>query len=139
MYLAFTVALLGYETVARPLSGADIAPAVARVLTPGMRLYGVRMLDHTLPFYVRHPLVMVGEADELSFGTAAEPSRWVPDLDTFAQLWRHDGHALAVMSPDTYQSLAGKLPMYEKSLLSEDAKEGVRAFAEKRKAVFKGR
>lgn len=112
MYLAFTVALLGYETVARPLSGADIAPAVARVLTPGMRLYGVRMLDHTLPFYVRHPLVMVGEADELSFGTAAEPSRWVPDLDTFAQLWRHDGHALAVMSPDTYQSLAGKLPMY---------------------------
>ena len=34
---------------------------------------------------------------------------------------------------------SGKLPTYERALLSDDAKEGVRAFSERRPAVFKGR
>jgi crotonobetainyl-CoA hydratase len=34
---------------------------------------------------------------------------------------------------------SGSLPTYERALLSDDAKEGVRAFSERRPAVFKGR
>jgi len=34
---------------------------------------------------------------------------------------------------------SGKLPTYERALVSDDAKEGVRAFSERRPAVFKGR
>jgi len=112
MYLGFTAALVGHETVGGPASGADIAPLVQQKLTPGMPFYGVKMLDHTLPFYVRHPLIMVAEADELSFGTEVEPNRWLPDMATFAKVWRNGQPAMAVMSPETYLALSPTLPLY---------------------------
>ena len=111
MYMGFTVALIGHETVGGPASGADLAPQIAHRLTPAMKLYGVNMLDHTLPFYLRHPLSMVGEADELGFGTSVEPQRWVPDLATFAKIWRDGGPAMAVMSPQTYLDLSATMPL----------------------------
>ncbi|SDD92131.1 4-amino-4-deoxy-L-arabinose transferase [Cupriavidus sp. YR651] len=112
MYLGFMLALTGHETVGRPASGADIAPQILQKLTPGMPLYGVRMLDHTLPFYLRHPLVMVGEADELTFGATVEPARAVPDIASFARLWKNGTPAMAVMSPETFLELSPTLPMY---------------------------
>lgn len=113
LFLGFTVALLGYETIGGPASGAAIAPAISHVLRPGMPLYGVGTLDHTLPFYLRHPLVVVGQADELAFGAQQEPQKWVPDIDAFAGKWLHDGPAVAVMSPETWRTLSQRLPMTE--------------------------
>ncbi|WP_026035816.1 glycosyltransferase family 39 protein [Cupriavidus sp. BIS7] len=112
MYLGFTLALLGHETVGRPASGADIAPQIAQKLTPEMPLYGVQMLDHTLPYYLRHPLTMVGQADELTFGTTVEPQRWVPDIPAFIKLWKNGQPAMAVMTPETYLTLSPTVPMY---------------------------
>lgn len=112
MYLGFTVALLGHETVGGPASGADLAPQIQQRLTPGMKLYGVNMLDHTLPFYLRHPLSMVGESDELSFGTSAEPERWLPNVAAFEKVWKSGEPAMAVMSPETYLALSPTMPLY---------------------------
>ena len=113
LFLCFTAALLGYETIGGPASGAAIAPRISHVLRPGMPLYGVGTLDHTLPFYLRHPLVVVGQADELAFGAQQEPQKWVPDIDAFAGKWLHDGPAVAVMSPETWRTLSQRLPMTE--------------------------
>lgn len=112
MYLGFTVALIGHETIGGPASGADLAPAIHQRLTPGMKLYGVNMLDHTLPFYLRHPLSMVGEADELSFGVSVEPERWLPDVAAFEKVWKQGGPAMAVMTPKTYLELSPHMPLY---------------------------
>lgn len=112
MYLAFTVALLGHEAFGRSSSGAPLAPAIGSVLRPDMPLYGVRMLDHTLPFYLRHTLTMVEHADELAFGALQEPDKWVSDLSQFEVLWRTGPHALAILSRDTFRELSPRLPMH---------------------------
>jgi 4-amino-4-deoxy-L-arabinose transferase-like glycosyltransferase len=114
MFLGFTTALLGHEVMGRRTSGIDLVPAINRVLTPEMPLYGVGMLDHTLPFYLRHTLTMVEHKDELEFGINQDPTKWIPTSEAFAAKWKDGQHAVALMSPGAYDKLrqAG-LPMYE--------------------------
>jgi 4-amino-4-deoxy-L-arabinose transferase-like glycosyltransferase len=112
MFIGTTIGLLGHEAIGRGASGADLVPKIQAVLTPDMPLYGVRLLDHTLPFYLQHPLVMVEAPDELEFGVQQEPQKWLPTMAAFRERWRSGARALAVMSNDTYRELqAEALPM----------------------------
>lgn len=123
MYTAFTVALLGHEVMGRRTSGIDLVPAIRTVLKDDMPLYGVGMLDHTVPFYLRHRLTLVWHPDELEFGLKQEPQRWIPTLEAFGQAWRDGKPAVALMSPEMYTKLQGEaLPMYR---LAEDSRRVV--------------
>ncbi|BDB23899.1 glycosyltransferase family 39 protein [Cupriavidus sp. P-10] len=112
MLLAFTVGLLGHEAIGRSASGIGLAAPIERVLRPGMPLYGVGMLDHTLPFYLRHPLTMVAQPDELAFGTEQEPQNWLPTVDAFVDAWQHGPRAVALLSPATFAELSVRVPMH---------------------------
>jgi hypothetical protein len=123
MYTSFTVALLGHEVMGRRTSGIDLVPAIRQVLKDDMPFYGVGMLDHTLPFYLRHPLTLVWHPDELQFGLQQEPDKWIPTLEGFAQAWRSGRPAVAIMSPEMYTRLqAQALPMYR---VAEDVRRVV--------------
>ena len=114
VFVGTTVALVGHETLGRSSSGIDLVPAMRARLTPEMPLYGVKLLDHTLPFYLGHTLVMVETPDELEFGTQQEPDKWLPTLQAFRERWLHGPHALAVMRLDTFSQLKHDgLPMTE--------------------------
>jgi 4-amino-4-deoxy-L-arabinose transferase-like glycosyltransferase len=104
-FLATTIAIVSHEAVGGPRSGAALVPAVQRVLNDRMPIYGVRYLDHTLPFYLRHTLVMVAAADELAFGVQQEPDKWIPTLDAFRRVWSQGPPALALMTPETWGEL----------------------------------
>ncbi len=105
---ATTLGLAGHETLGRPSSGADLVPAIQGVLTPGMPIYSVRLLDHTLPFYLRRTTILVEDPDELDFGTRQEPQKWLPTLAAFEQAWVSGVPALAIMSADTHAALQAR-------------------------------
>ncbi len=122
-FVAATVALLGHEALGRSISGVDLVAPMQRLLKPGMPIYGVRLLDHTLPFYLRRTLVMVEEPDELEFGTQQEPQKWLPTLAAFDTAWRSGPPALALMSHETHALLQGRaLPM---TLVAQDPRRVV--------------
>ncbi|CAG2144897.1 Undecaprenyl phosphate-alpha-4-amino-4-deoxy-L-arabinose arabinosyl transferase [Cupriavidus yeoncheonensis] len=112
MCTAFTAALLGHEVIGRSASGIDMIAPVARVLRPDMKLYSVRVLDHTLPFYLRHTLVMVDRPDELEFGVTQEPQKWQPTTAAFLAAWQDGQPAMAIMSPHTFAELSQRAPMH---------------------------
>ncbi|ODU99040.1 MAG: 4-amino-4-deoxy-L-arabinose transferase [Rubrivivax sp. SCN 70-15] len=110
---AVTIGLAGHETLGRSISGVDLVAPIKAWLKPGMPIYSVRLLDHTLPFYLRHTTIMVEAPDELAFGVRQEPDKWIPTLAGFEKVWTSGAPALAIMSHDTYAKLvADRLPMF---------------------------
>jgi 4-amino-4-deoxy-L-arabinose transferase-like glycosyltransferase len=121
--LLATIAGTGHDAFGRLSSGAPLAPAVKSALaslpadTP---FYSVGVLDHTMPFYIGHTMIMVEHPDELAFGVSVEPQKWVPTIPQWVERWKADRYALALMSPDRYKEFAAQhLPM---TVVARDAR-----------------
>lgn len=105
---------LGHDTHGRSISGADLANVVRPYLNDQMPVYSIRMLDHTFPFYLRHPTIMVDMQDELEFGIQQEPDHWLPTTADFAQRWQQDADPAVVVPIDYLNEIAAfNLPMVE--------------------------
>lgn len=112
-WLAGTIGILGHANLSRAASGVDLLPAIEARLQPTTVIYGVKRLDHTLPFYLGRTLVMVEAPDELAFGVRQEPSRWLPTVAAWRQRWEGGPPALAIMSARTHDELkAAGVPMF---------------------------
>ncbi len=106
------LALSGHESLSRANSAYYIAQKITPELKPGMPFYSVDTYDQSLQFYLRRTTTMVSYKDELGFGIAQEPGKFIPDLALFEKTWNADRDALALMSPDTYDRLRAQgLPM----------------------------
>ena len=110
-----TIAGTGHDVFGRLSSGAPLAPAIKAAiakLPPDTPFYSVGVLDHTLPFYVDHTMIMVEHPDELAFGVSVEPQKWVPTVDEWEKRWEADRYALALLPPARYDALLAKhVPM----------------------------
>ena len=113
-FLCAIIAGTGHETLGRAVSGIDLAERVKASIPEKVNFYSVRLLDHTVPFYLGRTMIMVESPDELEFGVNQEPELWMPTLDAFIARWNEDPTAYALMVPEQYTALQGlNLPMQE--------------------------
>ncbi|ANI99009.1 glycosyl transferase [Polynucleobacter wuianus] len=113
-FLCAIIAGTGHETLGRAVSGIDLANRVKASIPGNVNFYSVRLLDHTMPFYLGRTMIMVEDPDELLFGVNQQPEIWLPTLDAFIARWKEDQTAYAIMVPEQYVALQGtNLPMQE--------------------------
>jgi len=94
------VGLSGYETVARERSTKHIAEAIRSEVKPEIPFYSVLTYAQTLPFYLKRTFTLVQYQDEMSYCVEQEPELYIPDLETFAKVWRAQPEALAIIPVD---------------------------------------
>lgn len=104
--LAFQLLGWGYQALAPVASSRRLAAALQPLAGPGVPVYSIHRYDQALPFYLKHTVTLVAYRDELSYGIARAPARWVATLPQFVTRWsRRSGQALAVMPPADYARL----------------------------------
>jgi len=113
-YILVQIVGLGHDTHGRSISGADLAVAVRPYIKDDTPVYSIRMLDHTFPFYIQHPTIMVDMQDELEFGIHQEPDTWAPKVSDFAIRWQKDTAPVVVVPLQYLDEIAAlHLPMAE--------------------------
>jgi len=113
-FLCAIIAGTGHETLGRAVSGIDLVERVKGSIPEKVNFYSVRLLDHTVPFYLGRTMIMVESPDELEFGVKQEPELWISTLDVFIARWQEDQTAYALMVPEQFDALkAQNFPMQE--------------------------
>jgi 4-amino-4-deoxy-L-arabinose transferase-like glycosyltransferase len=106
------LALLGHDSLAPSNSAAQIVERIRDQVKAGVPFFSVNIYDQSLPFYLKRTVTMVFYMDELGFGIAQEPQKFIGDKNAFVQAWQAAPDAWALMDPDTYRNfLDDSLPM----------------------------
>ena len=120
---------------------------------------GIQRIPRRLPYNIAMEMLLLGRRMTAQEAAHHGMINKVVPADKLMEVAREWADAIANGAPLTIQALkeslreiemmklrqsfdllrSGTLPAYEKALNSEDSKEGVRAFAERRPAVFKGK
>ncbi len=112
-FLAISALLQDFQVLRQLRSGYDLAQTLVPFHDPNKPFYSLSAYDHSLSFYLRRAVTIVGYRGELVFGQQQEPAKSLPTVQAFIPIWQHDpSGSLAVMTRETHELLAAQnVPM----------------------------
>jgi 4-amino-4-deoxy-L-arabinose transferase-like glycosyltransferase len=111
-FLAACTILIAAHGAQRFFSAKDLALALKAEDPGAATVYAVQMYDQSLPFYLRHPVVLVDYRDEFTLGLSQAPELGIAALPEFSSRWRSSKAGYAEMPWETYDLLVRQgLPM----------------------------
>lgn len=111
--LAFLLcAMFGYQAYAPLRSSHDLVKLLPE-LQSDTAVFSVGTYDQTFPFYLNRTVTLVAYVDEFALGQRQEPDKSIATLAEFAERWKQERHAIALMSHGSYEQAIGAfaLPM----------------------------
>ena len=100
-------------TISERFSAEKLIASIEPKPSSDASIYAVDIYDHTLPWYLRRPVTMVGYRDELGVAIDWDKALYVPTLDEFAQRWTAHPQAYAFVGVGAFDQLAARLLMKE--------------------------
>lgn len=103
----------GAQSLAPSRSGREIADGIAALGFPEQTpIYFVGHYSPSLAFYLARIPIIADYQGELTFGADAEPERVIADPEGFAERWRREAQAIAVIETRHERELDADLPMH---------------------------
>lgn len=97
--------LLGHNSLSPAHSAAHIAAKIKDQVKPDVPFFSVHTYDQSLQFYLKRNTTLVAFQDEMAFGIAQEPEKFIPDLPSFQKAWLAAPEAWALIAPETWAQL----------------------------------
>ena len=111
-FAAVMAVLIAANSAQAFFSAKDIAFALAKQAAAGAPVYSVGSYQQSLPFYLRHCVVLVDYRDEFALGLERQPDAGIATLAEFLRRWEALSDGYAVMPRFIYDELSTQgMPM----------------------------
>jgi len=104
------LALVGHKTLSPMFSGQSLIASLPPI-PRDVPVYAVDAYDHSLPWYLRRTVTMVGYKDELAKAIEWERAKFLPDAQAFGRAWRAQRAAYAFGPVAEFDTMQNELPM----------------------------
>jgi 4-amino-4-deoxy-L-arabinose transferase-like glycosyltransferase len=107
--VATQIGIAGHVVISERFSVASLIARAAERPPADAPVFAVAAYDHTFPWALKRTVTMVMHRDELDKEISWDPSRFVPDLPSFARAWNAAPQAWAFVRVNEVQKLSAEL------------------------------
>jgi len=99
----------GHQIYSADRSAKTWVEALQGKLDADAPFYSVSFYNQTLPFYLKHPVILVNWVDEFELGITQEPGKAISTEAEFFRIWLQQPGAIAIMQTEDFERIRTRL------------------------------